>query len=116
MDAYMKLIKYRSYSYHDVDLVPTPELNTFLAATYAAVTHYSDTPYRRLFITTTGRLGLGPPDCEVGDLVSIIKFYSMPVILRRPSPNYYIFIGSAYVHGIMEGEAIPAQELGDEFE
>jgi hypothetical protein len=64
-----------------------------------------NSPHRRFFTTCTGWFGLGTPDCCTGDTVAIFYGYSMPVILR-PLQNEYTFIGSAYVYGIMNGEAL----------
>lgn len=52
-------------------------------------------------------LGFGTPDCEPGD----VKSYSMPSILRRSLQDHYTFIGSAFVYGVMDGQA-----LGENFE
>lgn len=55
--------------------------------------------------------GLGPPKCDKGDLVCILFGCSVPVILRMSPKNEdkYTFVGECYVHGMMDGEAIPPQ-------
>ena len=70
-----------------------------------AVRYTKSGPYRRFFTTFRGWFGLGTTDCTTGDTVAILYGYSMPVILR-PLQNEYTFVGSAYVHRIMNGEAL----------
>jgi hypothetical protein len=67
-----------------------------------AVRQYKSGPHQRFFKTCRGLFGLGTPDCCTGDTVAILYGYSMPVMLR-PLENEYTFVGSAYVHGIMNG-------------
>jgi hypothetical protein len=57
--------------------------------------------------------GLAPTRAEEGDLICILFGCSVPVILRNMSPSppesgdaYFYFIGEAYVHGMMDGEAL----------
>jgi hypothetical protein len=77
----------------------------FIHAMAEAVRLDKSRPHRRFFRTCRGLFGLGTPDCCTGDTVAIFYGYSRPVILR-PLENEYTFIGSAYVHGIMMGEAL----------
>jgi hypothetical protein len=44
---------------------------------------------------------------EAGDVVCVLLGGSVPYILR-PVDDYYILIGEAYVHGIMDGEVLEA--------
>jgi hypothetical protein len=58
-------------------------------------------------------VGLGPSKTKKGDIIAILYGCSVPVILRpvRDSPREvqdYEFIGEAYIHGKMDGEAIDA--------
>lgn len=61
-------------------------------------------------------VGLGPSKTKEGDIIAILYGCSVPVILR-PVPaettdvQDYWFIGEAYIHGKMDGEAI-----GEHFE
>jgi hypothetical protein len=76
----------------------------------------SVTPSRRLFKTTTvtgDLLGLAPAKAQSGDLVCILFGCSVPVILRQKVQDidgkqvtYYELLGDAYVHGMMEGDAM----------
>jgi hypothetical protein len=58
-------------------------------------------------------VGLGPSKTKEGDLIAVLYGCSVPVILRPvhdPSNDAqdYEFIGEAYIHGKMDGEAIDA--------
>lgn len=51
--------------------------------------------------------GLGPPGSGIDDLVCILFGCSVPVILRKErSGGHYTLVGEAYVHGMMDGEAM----------
>lgn len=70
---------------------------------------------RRFFITKRGHLGSGPKELRLDDLICVVFGSKVPVILRKRvdkddsggEPGFE-FIGGAYVHGIMEGEALEA--------
>ena len=77
---------------------------------------YSRTPRqvtrrRRFFATQGGRIGLGPSDTSVGDIVCAI-FYCPTLYLLRGGLEQKAFIGEAYVHGLMFGEALFALKEG----
>ena len=65
---------------------------------------------RRIFITEDkGKIGLGPSGMGQGDLVCILYGCSVPVILRpvaNGSEDRFKIIGEAYIHSIMNGEAL----------
>jgi hypothetical protein len=61
---------------------------------------------RKLLITGKGYVGLAPITAQKGDIIAILFGCSMPVILRRYGDKGYKLVGEAYVHGIMEGEAL----------
>jgi len=67
---------------------------------------------RRSTIASTGRTGLVPERAQEEDLISIILDCSVPVILYAVG-NYYTLIGEAYIHGIMEGEAMEKLDKGN---
>lgn len=53
--------------------------------------------------------GLAPTNAQEGDLICVLFGCSVPVILREMKTEggcYYYFIGEAYVHGMMDGEAL----------
>jgi hypothetical protein len=61
--------------------------------------------FRRLMRTSNGFVGLAPDLTQKGDIVSIILGCSCPILLR-PHGEHYKVVSSAYVHGIMDGEAM----------
>lgn len=66
----------------------------------------TSTECRRFMVTFQGRLGLVPPATEVGDALVILKGCHFPCVLRPTcsGSNIYCLVGSAYVHGLMDGE------------
>lgn len=60
---------------------------------------------RRFFVTATGGVGLGPEGVEAGDRLVILYGLSWPAVLR-PTQGGYLFIGLAYMHWLMDGEAV----------
>jgi hypothetical protein len=62
-------------------------------------------------VTERGCIGQGTNICRVGDLLCVLLGCNLSVILR-PVEKHYEFIGEAYLHGIMHGEAIQAMEEG----
>lgn len=66
---------------------------------------------RRLFVTRTRLLGLGPVDMEEDDTVVAIPGALVPFVIRKSdNGNQWSLVGEAYVHGIMEGEDV--RDLG----
>jgi hypothetical protein len=61
---------------------------------------------RRLFTSRRGYLGLGPAVILVGDIIAVILGLDTPLVLRRAGSDSYRIVGEAYVHGIMDGEAM----------
>jgi hypothetical protein len=52
--------------------------------------------------------GIAPKCAQEGDLICILFGCSVPVILRertKESESFFEFVGDAYIHGMMEGEA-----------
>jgi hypothetical protein len=66
--------------------------------------------YRRLFITKSGTLGLGPRTMSPGDSIVILYGHNMPVVLRQLefTEGKYKFVGACYVYGVLDGEAVHA--------
>lgn len=71
-------------------------------------------------ITDYGCLGLGTGAMARGDVVAVLYGCSTPVLLRphrngdKVSPKEYRFVGDAYIHGYMDGEAMeqgPTEEF-----
>ncbi|KAI6864839.1 hypothetical protein KC343_g9449 [Hortaea werneckii] len=70
---------------------------------------------RVLFVTESGRLGVGPQTLKGDDLVVILYGCDLPAILRRcPNSDLHEFIGVAYVEGIMFGEAVEDPEAKED--
>ena len=88
-------------------------LHDRLAADYHLA--FSNACRNRCFFTTdAGHLGIGPQTMEEGDTIAILYGCWFPVIVRY-SESYsgsYNLIGSAYVHGIMDGEVV--EDCGSE--
>ena len=62
---------------------------------------------RRPLLVSGNYLGIGPRETEQGDLVFILLGVDTPYILRRDSQDETLrLIGEAYVHGVMDGEAM----------
>ena len=61
---------------------------------------------RRFFMTNSGRPGLGPKVMQPGNFVAILASLKEPCILRSIGGGEYQFVGTAYIDGIMEGEAV----------
>lgn len=67
---------------------------------------------RKLIVTQRRYLGLTAEHVESGDVVAILLGGQLPFVLRKVE-GHYILIGEAYVHGIMDGEAMAELELPD---
>lgn len=69
---------------------------------------------RRLFRTRKGYLGLGGHGLLKGDRICILAGGAVPFILRpRSTGEHHEFIGDAYVHGVMDGEALTNRDASD---
>lgn len=63
------------------------------------------------FITGKGHIGIGPRCMKAGDRVCVLFGGSTPYVIRPTSiTDEYLYLGPAYVHGIMDGEVIDAWE------
>lgn len=64
--------------------------------------------HRCFAVTEGGMLCIAPPGSEVGDVVAVIE--GGPILfLLRPEADYFHLIGSTYVQGIMDGEAVRSE-------
>ena len=61
---------------------------------------------RRLFRTSGNYLGIGPQSLQKDDQVWVIAGSTVPMILRKSESGRWRLVGEAYVHGIMNGEAV----------
>jgi hypothetical protein len=60
---------------------------------------------RRFFVAGTGSMGIGPRCMQPGDVVTVLRGGQNPFILRKKGDSYWL-LGEAYVHGVMDGEAV----------
>ena len=70
---------------------------------------------RQFFSTQGGRIGLGPSGIRKRDRVCVFYGARTPYILRRKEVSEHgewELVGDAYVHGIMQGEALKLYEDG----
>ena len=62
---------------------------------------------QRLYKTSRGYIGLGPPSMQSGDQVCFICDATVPFVLRpEMDAHQYILIGETYLHGFMNGEVL----------
>ena len=64
-------------------------------------------PNRKFFTTTKDLIGLGPRSMCKGDVICIMSGGRVPYVLREERDHRRL-IGEAYVHGLMEGQAVDA--------
>ena len=60
---------------------------------------------RALCLFDDGRAGWVPKTAEIGDQIAIFLGATVPILLR-PRENGYIVLGEAYVHELMDGQAL----------
>jgi hypothetical protein len=77
------------------------------------IVHLHNAFRRQLFVTSEGNMGLGPLSMRADDLVVILRGGEIPYVLRKIG-DFYHFKGPAYVHGIMDGEAVKASKARNE--
>lgn len=66
------------------------------------------TAFRKFFITTEGRMGLGPPSLLPNDDIFVLLGGDTPFATRpHHSGQDDILVGDVYVHGLMDGEGVP---------
>ncbi|KAF1847615.1 HET-domain-containing protein, partial [Cucurbitaria berberidis CBS 394.84] len=70
-------------------------------------------PNHAFFITESGYIGIGPPHTLPGDQVWVFHGGKVPFLMRKfergdvgDQTNRLTLVGDAYVHGIMDGEAV----------
>ena len=62
-------------------------------------------PHRKFFTTKKCAIGLGPRSMRPGDVVCILSGGRVPYIVRAEGSEFRL-VGEAYVHGLMEGQAV----------
>lgn len=71
---------------------------------------------QRFFITRKGHIGVGPRHLQEDDLVVVFWGADMPCVLREQGGGHARFLGAAYVHGVMDGEAFEHIETNEELQ
>lgn len=74
---------------------------------------------RRFGVTGRGYLAMVPPGAEEGDSLVILYGLYTPFVLRRvpgDGPKRFVMVGEAYVHGVMDGEAMKEVRNPDMFD
>lgn len=70
---------------------------------------------RYFFRTALGYVGIGPRTVELGDQVMLLKGAPVPYVFRRTSletgSKVFEFMGEAYLHGFMYGDALEKGDL-----
>jgi hypothetical protein len=61
---------------------------------------------RKVCVTSNGYLGRAVKGSVIGDKICIFFGASVPFVLRERDDGGYMFVGEAYVHGLMDGEAL----------
>lgn len=62
-----------------------------------------------MFVTTKGYIGLARAGFGISDLICVFHGGEVPFLLRQIDSlqEMFRFVGECYVHGIMDGEAMP---------
>lgn len=68
---------------------------------------------RRLGWAADARLCLLPAEAEVGDLIILACGGRVPLVVRADGDGYHEFVGEAYIHGVMDGEAFEEDKCHD---
>ena len=91
--------------------IPFEEARRVYIRDLAAVTTQvlSNVKVHDFLISERKRMGLCPRGTVIGDLICIVLGSEVPLVLR-PSAEEYLLVGAAYVHGIMDGEAMAEAE------
>lgn len=63
--------------------------------------------HRKFMVDSSGRVGLVPRWCEVGDCIAIVHGCRVPLILsRNEEDGTFEVLGDCYLEGCMNGEAV----------
>ncbi len=68
----------------------------------------------RLCTTDNGRLGRVLSSVQTGDVVCVLYGGEVPYVIRPCGDGQFKFVGSCYIHGLMDGEALQIEGLEDE--
>lgn len=99
------------------DVLPPSAVNQLLSASkdgdpemYAAeARHFCFN--RSFFVTSVGRMGIGPSDTRLDDVVAVLPGSGVPFVIRcREKAEGWLIVGESYVDGLMSGEAIRREQ------
>jgi hypothetical protein len=65
---------------------------------------------RRLFLSESLIMGLGPSSLTQGDIICVLLGCDAPTIICKEG-DHHIFVSETYFHGYMDGKAI--QEMNE---
>jgi hypothetical protein len=68
---------------------------------------YNELSRSAFFVTESGRLGTAFHTAQKGDVVVLLEEATRPMVVRPAGQGEWTFVGPAYVHGIMQGQAWP---------
>lgn len=76
---------------------------------------------RRVFITESGRIGLGHHQIDKGAHIAVLLGCSVPLALLKRNDGLFFNLGDCYVDGLMEGQMIDearkdGELVGDDFD
>ncbi|KAL2883447.1 hypothetical protein SGCOL_001129 [Colletotrichum sp. CLE4] len=74
-------------------------------------TAFSHGLHLRLFETSGGFIGLGSECLQMNDSIWIVPGSRVPLIFRKKGPSHHRLVGGAYVHGVMQGEAVKSSNV-----
>jgi hypothetical protein len=94
---------------------PAPENNELLMSQYSSALRASF--MHSFFVTKKGYVGMGPAYCKPGDRVCFLLGEAAPYLVRQVEMEggrvADRLVGEAYVHGLMDGEAMGQGEVID---
>lgn len=68
---------------------------------------------RSFFVTSAGRMGIGPSDTRLDDVVAVLPGSGVPFVIRSCKKGEgWLVVGESYVDGLMSGEAIQSWRQG----
>ncbi|CAH0002360.1 unnamed protein product [Clonostachys byssicola] len=70
----------------------------------------------KMACSAKGYVALVPFDCQVGDMLAVFAGLSVPVVVRRLEPGEDKFLGTCYVHGIMDANSQVLEGLKEKSE
>jgi len=115
--VYLKIIRIMTVAQGTADNEGDPRSWEELLGLYEACQQYRQyvactCAQRRVCVTEKGYVGLVPAFSRIGDRVAVVLSAQAPLVVRRiegaSQETKYQLVGECYVHGIMYGEALTA--------